>query len=83
MNLHEIKKRLGNKIFSATFVKKNGELRKIHCRLNVTKYLKGGTKKYDSDSLNYLTVYDLKNKAYRTINLDALKELKCGKLTIG
>lgn len=82
MELQEIKNKIGSKIFSAKFVKKNGELRVMLCRLGVTKHLKGGVKKYDSDSLNYLTVYDLKKKAYRTINLNALTELKCGKLLI-
>ena len=59
-----------------TFVKKNGEVRKMHCRLKVTKHLRGGEKKYDSDALNYLTVYDLKKKDYRIINLNSLIELK-------
>jgi len=75
-NIDLIKKLVGNKIFSAQFYKKNGELRNIHCRLGVTKHLKGGHKKYDSDSLNYLTVFDLQKKQYRTINLSTLKQLK-------
>ena len=45
----------------------------MHCRLGVTKHLKGGVKKYDNDTL--LTVFDLKNKAYRTINLLTLEQL--------
>ena len=44
------------------------------CRVGVKKYLKGGIKKYDYDNL--VTVYDLKKKAYRTINLDTLMQLK-------
>lgn len=76
VNLEQLKKELGTRIFSATFIKKNGELRKMHCRLKVTKHLKGGEKKYDSEALNYLTVYDLKKKDYRTINLSSLIELK-------
>jgi hypothetical protein len=76
MNITEIKETLGNKIFSAKFVKKDGSIRDIHCRLNVKKYLKGGSKRYDTDSYNYLTVYDLKKKAYRTINLNNLIEIK-------
>ena len=76
VNLQEFKKELGSKIFSATFIKKNGEIRKLHCMLKVTKYLKGGEKKYNTDSLNYITVYDLKNKGYRTLNLNTIIEIK-------
>jgi hypothetical protein len=73
MNKTEIKKLVGGTIFSAIFTKKNGDKRKMHCRLGVVKHLKGGVKKYDNDTL--LTVFDLKNKAYRTINLLTLEQL--------
>jgi len=76
MNTNEIKQLVGNKIFSAVFTKKNGDLRKILCRLGVKKHLKGGEKKYDTESLNYLTVYSLDSKGYRTINLNTIKQLK-------
>ena len=75
-NIKLIKKLIGNKIFSAKFVKKNGEIRDMHCRLGVTKHLKGGEKSYDSDKLNHLTVFDLSKKSYRTINLNTLISLK-------
>jgi len=81
-SINEIKKEIGNKFFSVEFVKKNGELRKMHARLGVKKYLKGGFKKYDAESLNYLTVYDLSKKAYRTVNLNTVKSLICGKKII-
>lgn len=75
-NINLIKKLIGNKFFSVTFIKKDGTLRNMNARLGVTKHLKGGTKKYNTDSLNYLTVFDLKKKAYRTINLNTLKSIK-------
>lgn len=75
-NIELIKKLIGNKFFSVTFVKKDGSLRKMNARLGVTKHLKGGAKTYDTDALNYLTVFDLKKKAYRTINLNTLKNIK-------
>ena len=74
MNKQEIKKLVGNQFFSATFVKRNGEIRKMLCSVGVKKFLKGGQKKYDYDNL--LTVYDMHKKAYRTINLDTLMQLK-------
>lgn len=73
MTKKEIKKMVGNQFFSATFVKRNGEVRKMLCRVGVKKFLKGGQKKYDYDNL--LTVYDVKKKAYRTINLSTLMQI--------
>lgn len=80
MNTQEIRDIVGNKIFSAIFTKKDGSERKMLCKLGVTKHLKGGVKKYDTEALNYLTVYSLDSQAYRTINLNTLKQIKCGKV---
>lgn len=80
MTKTELKKLVGNQFFGATFVKKNGEIRKMLCRVGVKKYLKGGVKKYDYDDL--LTVYDLKKKAYRTIPLSRLLTLNAKGKTI-
>ena len=74
MTKTEIKKMVGNQFFSATFVKRNGEVRSMLCRLGVKKYLKGGEKRYDYDDL--MTVYDVKKKGYRTINLNTLMQVK-------
>jgi hypothetical protein len=74
MNKQEIRKMVGNQFFSAVFVKRNGEVRTMLCRLGVKKHLKGGTKKYDYDHL--MTVYDVKKKGYRTINMDTLLQVK-------
>tara|TARA_R100000544_G_C2209297_1_gene51028 strand:- start:186 stop:443 length:258 start_codon:yes stop_codon:yes gene_type:complete len=82
MNTTQIKKLVGNKIFSATFIKKNGELRKMLCRLGVKKHLKGGIKKYDAESLNMITVYSLDSKGYRTLSLSSLKQIKSKGTTI-
>ena len=79
MDTKEIREIVGNKIFSAIFTKKDGSERKMLCRLDVKKHLKGGVKKYDAEALNYLTVYSLDSKGYRTINLNTLKSITCGK----
>jgi hypothetical protein len=47
----------------------------------VTKHLKGGEKSYDSDALNYLTVYDMQAEGYRTINVNTLKKIKVDGVT--
>lgn len=80
--IKKLKQKLKGKFFSAEFIKKNGELRKIHARLGVIKHLKGGTKKYDAESRNLLTVYDLQTRQYRTINVGTLRSIKCGKLRL-
>ena len=70
------------KIFTAHFIKKNGEKRKMNCRLNVTKHIKGtGLPSFTLRKDNpYILVYDLKAKDYRTINLETLFKINyCGK----
>ena len=62
------------KIFTVTFLKKDGSLRVLNGRLGVTKYLKGG-----SSTLNpadYITVYDLQSKGYRAVNKSSIIDLK-------
>ena len=80
MNLQEIRDIVKHRIFSATFTKKDGSERKMICKLGVKKHLKGGKKTYDTDAANHLTVYSLDSKGYRTINLNTLKSIKCGKV---
>tara|TARA_R110000851_G_scaffold270182_1_gene422858 strand:- start:666 stop:917 length:252 start_codon:yes stop_codon:yes gene_type:complete len=80
MDTSEVRKIVGSKIFSAEFTKKDGSTRKMLCKLGVKKHLKGGVKKYDSEALNYLTVYSLDSQGYRAINLNTLKSIKCGKV---
>lgn len=76
LNAVKVKQLVGNTFFSVKFVKKDGSIRKMTARIGVKKHLKGGQKTYDSDSLNYLTVFDVQKKGYRTINLNTLRELK-------
>ncbi len=76
MNIEEIIERTKNKIFSATFIKKNGDTREMTCRLGVTKHLKGGELKYDAKARNLLPVFDMQKQAYRMINVNTLISLK-------
>ena len=62
------------KIFSVEFVKKDGSIRLMNCRLGVTKYLKGGSSTLDP--AKFITVYDLQSKGYRAINKDAIINVK-------
>lgn len=67
---------LKDKIFSVTFTKKDGTIRKMVCRLGVRKYLKGGEMKYSPQARNMLVVYDIQKEDYRMINFDTITELK-------
>ena len=79
MNKKKIIELVGNKFFTISFIKKDGTLRKMNARLGVTKHLKGGKKSYNPDDFNYLTVFDLGKKQYRTVNLNTVKEVKANK----
>lgn len=76
--MSKLRKQLGGKIFTVHFIKKDGTLRKMNARLGVKKHLKGGTKSFNDSDFNYLTVFDLKKKSYRTVNLNTVTKLTCG-----
>lgn len=73
--VNTFKNLVGGKIFSVEFIKKDGTIRKMTCRLGVTKHLKGGELTYNAAEKNYLIVYDIKTENYRTINLNTLQKL--------
>mgnify|MGYP000229741370 CR=1 FL=1 len=72
----EIKKELGNKFFSVEFIKKDGTLRKMVCRLGVKKGVTGKGMTYAPNDRQLLNVYDVQKKAFRMINLNTLKAIK-------
>jgi hypothetical protein len=67
------------KLFTVEFVKRDGSLRTMNCRLNVTKHLKGGKPAYDAFSKALLHVYDMVSKGYRTVNLETVFKLRSNK----
>lgn len=68
-----IRRLAGGTFFTATFVKRtDGALRKMNCRLEVKKDLKGGSQGFDPKKQDLLTVWDRGNRAYRMINLAKL-----------
>jgi hypothetical protein len=77
MEFETIKKLVSDgRVFSVDFIKKDGTLRSMLCRTGVTKHLQGGEKKYDTDSLEYLTVFDMQKQGYRTINTKTIVKMK-------
>jgi len=79
MNKHEFKQLVGNRIFSASFVKKNGKLRTYsNARVNVTKDLVGGSNNQEHCP-NLVSVYVLsEGGARKTLNLNTVQSFKCG-----
>ena len=75
--LLDVIRKTNGKFFKVLFVKKDGSLREMTCRLGVKKDLRGG--KSTTEHLdNIVTVYDVLAKGYRNINLDTVKYFKCG-----
>ncbi len=71
-----VREKVGSKIFTVEFVKLNGEIRKMTCRLGVTKHLKGGSLGYDAKAKNLLPVFDMVKQEYRMINFDSIIYVK-------
>lgn len=82
--VEDFKKFVGNdgKLFSVTFRKLDGSERKMVANLNVRKYLKGGKLLYNPASRNNIIVFSMKDRAYRTINIDRLLRVKAFNTTI-
>ena len=72
--------RLGGRVFHADFVKASGEVRTMGCRLQTNIGIKGtGTRKQKENILN---VYEMSIQDYRSINLNNLRKVKCGKIEL-
>jgi hypothetical protein len=63
------------KMFTASFIKKTGEVRKMNARLQVTKHLAGGESTIKHKA-NLIGCYDVQSGGYRCINSDTLLEVK-------
>jgi hypothetical protein len=72
-------KATNGKFFTVTFIKKDGTERVMNARLGVEVYLKGGQLAYDAEAKGLITVYDMKSKGYRMVNVNTIKYLKIGK----
>ena len=73
---------LGDQIFGITFIKKNGEQRKMSCRARVGKYVKGVRPGGSANPSNsQITVYEMNGTPgpnnYRSINLDTVSRIEC------
>lgn len=69
-------KRTRGEFFSVQFIKKDGTVRDMVCRLGVTKYLKGGELAFDPEEKGLMVVYEMNVEGYRMININSLRQLK-------
>ena len=79
--LESLIKNSRGKIFSCVFIKKDGSIRRMTCRLGVTKYIKGTGKAISNITNSYVTVFDLSKDSYRVINIDTINNITIGGLT--
>lgn len=63
------------KLFGVTFIKKNGSLRDMNCRLGVQKGVKGVGMSYNPSEYNLICVFDVKKDSFRMINLKTITRL--------
>jgi len=75
----ELIKESKGKIFSTTFTKKDGSHRLMNARIG-KKYTPTGKKQpYKPEEYNLITLYDMKIKAFRMLNLNTLLTLSINK----
>lgn len=65
----------GGRIFSVKFVKKNGEVRKMTCRLHVSKHVKGVGRSFTPSDYDLVGAFDIQADGHRMINLKTVFEL--------
>ncbi len=60
-------------LFSVEFIKRGtGKVRKMICRFQVRKHLKGGAIAYDRKALGLVGVFDIQKQDYRNISTEGL-----------
>ena len=77
MNKREkIIRAMGNKIFTVTFTKKDGTTRVMNARRGVTKGVTGVGLPYNAEEKGLITVYDMKIRQFRTVNVETVQTVK-------
>lgn len=74
--LHDFLNQTNGKIFTATFMKKDGSMRDLNCRKGVHQFLKGGANLAIKPSNGLVVVYDMQKRDYRSLNLDTVQRVK-------
>ena len=66
----------GDKFFTVTFTKKNGDERVLNGRRGVVKHTNGVGMKYIPSDYDLLTVYDVQAEGYRMISCNTISALR-------
>lgn len=83
MKVTELRELVGeNNIFTVDFIKKDGTLRTMNCRLGVRRHLKGGELGFNAKEKNLLPVFDMVKGDYRMINVSTIIEIRFNKQVI-
>ena len=70
------------RIFAVTFVKRtDGSTREMNCRGRVKKGVTGEGMKYDPQSRNLITVFDMQKDEFRHINCDTITRVTMNGVT--
>lgn len=77
--LSEVIENSNGRMLTVVFIKADGTERVLNGRVGVSKYVKG-TGRTVSDK--YLTIYDVKNKGYRSVNKSTIIEVRSNKMII-
>lgn len=64
------------RIFSVTFIKKNGKIRRMNARFGVRKGVNGKGLSYDPKVVNNVIVFSMNDNEFRTFNLDSVLYIK-------
>lgn len=76
-----IKEAKSGKIFTVTFVKKDGTVRTMNARMGVKRGVTGKGMKYDPLEKGLVPVYDMQKGAFRMINFESVLSIKMNGLT--
>jgi len=76
MEIKEVINLMGDKIFTVTFIKKDGTVRVMNARRGVTKGVKGVGMSYNPSEKQLITVYDMQKGAFRMVNANTITEIK-------
>ena len=73
--MEQILKGTNGRIFSATFIKKDGTLRKMTARLGVKKGVTGECLKFNPRERSLVVVYEMSKRSFRMINLNTIQSI--------
>lgn len=79
MEVNEVIKLVGGRIFSVTYIKKDGTVRKLNGRRGVKKGVKGVGMSYNPTEKDLLVAFDMRIREFRMVNVRTILEIKANK----